>query len=71
MLLQNIGMEQSKVMDREVTLIVCVHVDDPAVTAKEKETFDAFNAQLKEQFTVNDTCDLSWYLGCAFERDKM
>ena len=55
-LLQKIGMEQSKadpcvfskVMDREVTLIVCVHVDDLAVTAKEKETFDAFYAQLKE-----------------------
>ena len=78
-LLQKIGMEQSKagpcvfrtVVDGEVTLIVCVHVDDLAVTAKSKETFDAFYAQLKEEFLVNDMGDLSWYLGCAFERDRM
>ena len=76
---QKIGMEQSKanpcvfrtVVDGEVTLIVCVHVDDLAVTAKEKETFDAFYAHLKDEFSVNDMGDLSWYFGCAFERDKM
>ena len=80
-LLQQIGMEQSKadpcvfrkVVDGEVTPIVCVHVDDLliAVTAKGKETFDGFYAQLKEEFPVNEMGDLSWYLGCAFERDKM
>ena len=54
MLLQKSGLEQSKadtclfrkVMDGEVTLIVCVHVDDLAVTAKGEETFYAFHAQL-------------------------
>ena len=82
MLLQKIGTEQSKadpcvfvkVVDGEVTLIVCVYVDDLliAVTAKkDKARFDAFYAQLKEEFSVNDMGDLSWYLGCAFERDKM
>ena len=78
-LLQKIGMEQSKadpcvfrkVVDREVTLIVCVHVDDLAVTARNKETLDAFYAQLKEEFPVSDMGDLSWYLGCAFECDRM
>ena len=53
-LLLKIGMEQikadpcvfRKVMDGEVTLIVCVHVDDQGVTAKDKETFDAFYAQM-------------------------
>ena len=48
MLLQKTGIEQSKVdpcvfrevMDGEVALIVCVHVDDLAVTVKGKETFD-------------------------------
>ena len=79
-LLQKIGMEQSKadlcvfrkVVDGEITLIVCVHVDDLAVTAKERETFDTFYAQqLKDEFPVNGMDDLSWYLGCAFERDKM
>ena len=47
---QKIGMEQSeadpcvfrKVMDGEVTLIVCVHVDDLAVTAKEKRRLMLF-----------------------------
>ena len=57
--------------NREVTLIVCVHVDDLAVTAKEEETFDDFYAQLKEELPVNDIGDLFWYLKCAFERDKM
>ena len=58
-------------MDGEVALIVCVHVDDLAVTAKEKETFDAFYAQSKDEFLVNGMSDLSWYLWRAFERDKM
>ena len=58
-------------VDGEVTLIVCVHVDDLAVTAKVKETFDAFYAQLKEQVPVDDMGDLFWCLGCAFERDNM
>ena len=62
-----------KVVDGEVTLIVYVHVDDLliAVTAKDKEMFGAFYAQLKEEFPVNDMGDMSWYLGCAFERDKI
>ena len=77
-LLQKTGMEQSKadmcvfrdVVGGEIILIVCVHVDDLVVAAKDKETFDAFFAQLLEEFPVNDMGDLSWYLGCAFERDK-
>ena len=79
MLLQKIGMEQSKAdpcvfrkaVDEEVTLIVCVHVDDLVVTAKDKETFHTYYAQLKEEFPVSAIGDLSWYLGCAFERDRM
>ena len=51
-LLQKVGMEQNKanpcvfrkVVDREVTLIVCVHFDDLPVTAKGKDTFNAFCA---------------------------
>ena len=60
-----------KVVDGEVTLIICAHFDDLAVTAKGKDTLDAFNAQLEDEFPVNDMGDLSWYLGCAFERAKM
>ena len=58
-------------MDEEVTHIVCVHVDALAVTAKYKGTFDAFYAHLKEKVPVNGMGDLSWYLGCALERDRM
>ena len=62
-----------KVVDGKVTFIVCCHVDDLliALTAKDKETFDGFYAQLKEEFPVNDMGGLSWYFGCAFERGKM
>ena len=75
---QKTGMEQSKpdpgvfrnVVDGEVTLLVCVHVGDLAVTAKNKERFNYFYAQLNEEFPVNDVGGLSCYLGCAFERDK-
>ena len=58
-----------KVVDGLVSLIVCIHVDDLAVTVKkDKETFDAFYAGLKEEITVNDKAGLSWYLGCSFKR---
>ena len=77
--LQEIGIEQSKadpcvfrrVVNGEVDIIVCADVDDLAVVAKNKYTFDAFYVQLKEEFSVNDVGYLSWYLGCTFERDKM
>ena len=50
-----------KVLEREVTLIVCVHVDDLVVTAKDKETFDAFFAQLKKEFELHGRSILvSW-----------
>ena len=58
------------VVDGEVTLIVCVHVDDLVVTAKDQEVFDAFHAKLLEDCLVNDMGDLFWHLGCTFERDK-
>ena len=60
-----------KVLNGEVTLIVCVHVDDLVVTAKNKETLDVFYAQSLEIFPVHDRVSLPWYLGCVFERDKM
>ena len=64
-----------KVVDEEITLNVCVHVDDllMAVAAKDKDndTLDDFYVQLKEEFSVNYMGDLSWYFGCAFERDRM
>ena len=50
--------------------LVCVHTDDLAVTANDKETFGAFYTQIKKEFSVNDIGDFCWYLGCAFERDK-
>ena len=52
-----------KVLNGEVTLIVCVHVDDLVVAEKDKEAFDALYTQLLEEFSVNDMGDVSWYLG--------
>ena len=43
-----------KVVDGEVTLIVCFHVDSLAVIVKNKGTFDEFYAQLKEEYSMND-----------------
>ena len=60
-----------KVVGGEVHIIVCTDVDDLAVVVKDIYTFDGFYAQLKEEFSVNEMGYLSWYLGCAFERDKM
>ena len=60
-----------KVVDGEVTLIICVHVDDIVVAAKDKEMFETFYAKLPEEVPVNSMGDLSRYLGCAFERDKV
>ena len=64
-----------KVVDEEVTLIVCIHVDDLLIALaakdKDKDTLDDFYVQLKEEFSVNYMGDLSWYFGCAFERDRM
>ena len=60
-----------KMVDGEVTLICFVHIDDLAVTAKDKEAFDVFYAQLKKEFPANNMCDLYWFLECAFEREMM
>ena len=60
-----------KVVGGEVNIIVCTDVDDLAVVLKDIYTFDGFYAQLKEEFSMNEMGYLSWYLGCAFERDKM
>ena len=59
-----------KVVDGEVTLIVCVHVDDLVVAAKGKKTFDAFYTQQPQEVPMNDMGGLSRYVGCRFERDK-
>ena len=40
--------------------MICLTV---TVTAKDKEAFDAFYEQFKEEFPVNDMGDLFWYLG--------
>ena len=71
-----IGMEQCKadpcvfrlVRDGVVVMIVCVHVDDITV-AGESEACDFLSTCLLEKFQTAEG-ELSWYLGCAFERDK-
>ena len=58
--MQKIGTKQNKadpcvfrkMVNGEVCLIVCVHVDNIAVAMKGKETFDGFNMKLREDLPV-------------------
>ena len=71
-----IGMERCKadpcvfrlIRDGVVIMIVCVHVDDITV-AGESEACDFLSNCLLEEFQTTGG-ELSWYLGCAFERDR-
>ena len=49
-------------------MIVCLHVDDITL-AGESEACDFLDTCLLEGFQVTGG-ELSWYLGCAFERDR-
>ena len=71
-----IGLEQSKsdpclfrlMRGDRVILITVVHVDNMIVAA-ETSICDWFYAGLRRMFPSTDLGDLSWYLGCAFERN--
>ena len=75
-IVRKIGMEQCKadprvfrlIRDGVVVRIVCVHVDDITV-AGESEACDFLSTCLLEEFQTTGG-ELSWYLGCAFERDR-
>ena len=75
-IVRKIGMEQCKadpcvfrlIRDGVVVMIVCVHVDDITV-AGEFEALDFLSTCLFEEFQTTGG-ELSWYLGCAFERDR-
>ena len=70
------GMEQCKthpfvfrlVRDGVVVMIVCVHVDDITV-AEESEACGFLSTCLLEEFQTTGG-ELSWYIGCASERDR-
>ena len=53
--------------DGETIRILSVHVDD--ISVRESEVRDALYASLLQDFQTTQG-NLSWYLGCAFERDK-
>ena len=71
-----VGMEQCKadpcvfrlIRDDVVVLIVCVHVDDITV-AGVPDACDFLSTSLLEEFQTTGG-ELSWYLACAFERDR-
>ena len=52
-----------------VVLITVVHVDDMIVAVKTEYLCDLVYAELRRMFWSTDLGDLSWYLGCAFERN--
>ena len=76
-LVEKVGMEQCKAdpcvfrlrIDGETMMILCVHVVDDIIVAGESEVCDALYASLLQEFQTTQG-NLSWYLSCAFERDK-
>ena len=73
-IVRKIGMEQCKAdpcvsrLIRDVVMNVCVNVDDVSV-AGESEACDFLSTCLLQEFQVTGG-ELSWYLGCVFERDR-
>ena len=57
------------IRDNVVIMIFCVHVDDITVVARESEECDVFSTCLLAEFQTTGG-ELSWYLGCAFKRDR-
>ena len=76
-IVRKVGMEQCKadpcvfrlIRDAVVVMIVCVHVDDIITVAGESEACDFLSTCLVREFQTTGG-ELSWYLGCAFERDR-
>ena len=76
-IVRKVGMEQCKadpcvfrlIRDAVVVMIVCVHVDDIITVAGESEACDFLSTCLLREFQTTGG-ELSWYLGCAFERDR-
>ena len=75
-LVEKIGMEHCKADPcvfrlrkyGETIMVLCDHVND-IIVGGESEVYDALYASLLQQFRTTQG-NLSWYLGCAFERDK-
>ena len=75
-LVEKVGMEQCKAdscvfrlrIDGETTMILSVHVDD-IIVAGESEVCDVLYASLLQEFQTTQG-NLSWYIGCASERDR-
>ena len=75
-LAENVEMEQCKAdpsvfrlrKDGETIMILCVHVDY-IIVGGAPEVCDALYAFLLQGFQTSQE-NHSWYLGCAFERDK-
>lgn len=51
-----------------IVIVVCVHVEDITVAGM-AEACDCLSKCLLEGFQTTGG-ELSWYLGCMFERDK-
>ena len=54
--------------DETVILMVAIHMDDLFVVGGWKEVAE-FHDALNNKFPTNMVGELSWYTGCAFERN--
>ena len=73
-----IGFEQSKadpcvfrkIADKEVNIVVVVHVDDILAHAKDQATMERFTAELGRKFKLKDMCDVKNYMRCHISRNR-
>ena len=73
-----IGLEQSKadpclfrkVVDRELDMVVVVHVDDLLIHAKDQAMMERFAAELRKKIKLKGMGDAKYYMGCHITRDR-
>ena len=56
------------VVDGKVKLIMAVHADGIVIAGTDEACRD-FRAALNNKFPANNLCELTWYTGCAFQRN--
>ena len=56
------------VVDGKVELVMAVNVDDIVIAGSDEACRD-FHAALNTKFPTNHLGELTWYTGCAFNRN--
>ena len=59
-----------KVADKELEMVVVVHVDDVLAHTKDQATMKRFAAELERKFKLNDMGNTKYYIGYLITRDR-